>query len=122
MEETKKGKITAVSCGVAVGAANSLFGGGGGMIAVPLLEKTLKVPQKIAHATAIFVILPLSLASGMVYAALGSFPVAQGCVVGAGVVLGGIAGALSLGKLPEKVLFWTFTALMLFSGAWMLLR
>ena len=120
--KSQKSSLKRLFAGALVGLVNGFFGGGGGMIAVPLLEKTLKVPQKIAHATAIFVILPLSLASGMVYAALGSFPVAQGCVVGAGVVLGGIAGTLSLGKLPEKVLFWTFTALMLFSGAWMLLR
>jgi uncharacterized membrane protein YfcA len=43
-------------------------------------------------------------------------------VVSAGVVVGGGVGALFLGKLPEKVLFWTFTALMAFSGGWMFFR
>ena len=38
-------------CGVAVGAANGLFGGGGGMLAVPLLTKT-GYEEKTAHATA----------------------------------------------------------------------
>ena len=120
--KSRKINLKTLFAGALVGLVNGFFGGGGGMIAVPLLEKTLKVPQKIAHATAIFVILPLSLASGLVYASLGSFPWAKGGVVSAGVVVGGGVGALFLGKLPEKVLFWAFTALMAFSGAWMFFR
>ena len=38
--------------GVAVGAANGLFGGGGGMIAVPLLSGVMGYEEKAAHATA----------------------------------------------------------------------
>ena len=37
-------------CGLAVGAANGLFGGGGGMLAVPLLQKmSVKFWVNITH-------------------------------------------------------------------------
>ena len=40
MEENTKNATEKIVCGVAVGSANSLFGGGGGMLAVPLLQRT----------------------------------------------------------------------------------
>ena len=39
----------------------SFFGGGGGMVCVPILQKVLFLESKQAHATAIAVIFPLSL-------------------------------------------------------------
>ena len=66
--EKSKGKIWKLGiCGCAVGIANSVFGGGGGMLAVPLLEKT-GMPSQRAHATAILVILPVSLLTFILYA------------------------------------------------------
>ena len=52
--------------GLALGAANSLFGGGGGMLAVPLLRAG-GLPERKAHATAILVILPICLSSLFLY-------------------------------------------------------
>ena len=66
MEEKSIKNVQRVASGTAVGAANSLFGGGGGMIAVPLLQKT-GMSEKSAHATAILVILPVSLLSFVLY-------------------------------------------------------
>ena len=60
MNEIKTQNAKKLLCGTAVGAANSLFGGGGGMLAVPLLCAT-GYAEKQAHATAILVILPVSL-------------------------------------------------------------
>lgn len=62
MQESKKKNSERIICGTAVGLANSLFGGGGGMIAVPLLQRT-GLDEKRAHATAILLILPISLFS-----------------------------------------------------------
>ena len=116
----RKLTLKTLLAGALVGIVNGFFGGGGGMIAVPLLEKTLQVPPKIAHATAIFVILPLSVASGLVYASFGAFPLKKGLAVAVGVFFGGALGAKLLGKLPEAAVFWSFAALMALSGAWML--
>ena len=44
--------------GIAVGICNGFFGSGGGMIAVPMLEKGGSEAKK-AHATSIAITLPL---------------------------------------------------------------
>ena len=101
--------------GVAVGAANGLFGGGGGMIAVPALTLT-GVPSKKAHATAIAIILPLSLISGAVYLAKGAADPSVILPSCAGVFVGGIVGALLLKKINSRGLPLLFYALMIAAG------
>ena len=101
--------------GVAVGAANGLFGGGGGMIAVPALT-LLGVPSKKAHATAIAIILPLSLISGAVYLAKGAADPSVILPSCAGVFVGGIVGALLLKKINSRGLSLLFYALMIAAG------
>lgn len=101
--------------GVAVGAANGLFGGGGGMIAVPAMTLT-GVPSKKAHATAIAIILPLSLISGAVYLAKGAADPSAILPSCAGVIAGGIVGALLLKKINSRGLSLLFYALMIAAG------
>ena len=102
--------------GAAIGFLNGFFGGGGGMICVPILEKVLKLDAKNAHATAIMVIFPLSLISAFIYVINGfisSFPL---LTIGAGVVLGGLIGAFALKFLPPKVVRIIFAILMFVGG------
>ena len=106
--------------GGAVGAVNGLFGGGGGMLAVPLLERA-GLETRRAHATAIAVILPTSLASGVVYAASGFVPAAVLIPVALGVTLGGLLGARLLLRLPVRALNALFGVLMIAAGAGMAL-
>ncbi len=115
MEGIKKEKMVSLSCGVAVGAANSLFGGGGGMLAVPLLQKT-GLSEKRAHATAILVILPVSLVSFLVYALRGFCHFAVLIPTAVGVTFGGALGARLLGKLPTKIVNLVFAFLQLIAG------
>ncbi|MDE7395914.1 MAG: TSUP family transporter, partial [Clostridiales bacterium] len=79
--------------GLVIGFINGFFGGGGGMLCVPLLEKVIGVPTKQAHATAILVILPVSIASAVVYAISGTFSLLPVLPVSGGVLAGGVAGA-----------------------------
>ena len=117
----KKLNFYAVLTGSIAGIINGLFGGGGGMIVVPMLVMLLKfVPQK-AHATAILIILPLSIVSGLFYAAFGSFDVAVGIPVAIGVVFGGVLGALLLSKLSSKWTIIIFSIVMAAAGVKMLL-
>lgn len=106
-------------CGVAVGAANGLFGGGGGMIAVPLLQKTGLDGQK-AHATAILVILPVSLFSFFLYAVHGFYDFSVLLPTAIGVTFGGVLGAKFLKILPMKIISIIFAFLQAFAGIWML--
>lgn len=102
--------------GAVIGVLNGFFGGGGGMICVPVLQKVLGLDAKQAHATAIAVIFPLSLISACVYVFNGfieSFPL---LTIGIGVVLGGIIGALALKVLPPKIVKIIFSIVMFAGG------
>ena len=109
-----------VLCGTAVGAANSLFGGGGGMIAVPLLQKT-GLDEKRAHATAILLILPVSLLSFILYVWQGFYDPSVLIPTAIGVTAGGFLGAQLLGKLPVKTVNLVFAALQAAAGVFLLL-
>ena len=61
--EKSKNKILAkkqicilICSGAFIGLLNGFFGGGGGMVCVPILEKVLNLSSKESHATAISVI------------------------------------------------------------------
>ncbi len=124
--ETKKQKtsntsnIFAVITGAVAGLINGVFGGGGGMIVVPMLTFLLKRESKKAHATALLIILPLSIVSGLFYIAFGNLNLNIGIPVMAGVVVGGVIGALCLSKLSSKIITIIFSALMAAAGVKML--
>lgn len=116
----KKQTIYAILTGVGAGIANGLFGGGGGMIVVPMLWMLLKYPVKKAHATAILIILPLSIVSGLFYTVFG-INVNVILSVTIGTVVGGILGSFLLAKLSNKWVSILFSAVMVFAGVKMLI-
>ncbi|MBR7140716.1 MAG: TSUP family transporter [Clostridia bacterium] len=97
----------------AIGFVNGFFGGGGGMLLVPLLEKVMKCPVKKSHATAIAIILPISIAGAITYVINGFFDVGAVISVSGGCVVGGIVGALLLKKLPSQIVGLFFSLAML---------
>ncbi len=115
MKGTMK-KAIMILGGGAIGFANGFFGGGGGMLCVPLLEGPLGEPTKTAHATAMLIILPISLASAVTYALSGSVDVGLCVKVGIGVIAGGIAGALLLKKLNSTAVSIVFALIMAAAG------
>ena len=114
-EITPKHKFILLLSGAFIGFLNGFFGGGGGMVCVPILEKVLSLDSKHSHATAIAVIFPLSLISACIYVANGYIKTMPLLTVGLGVVAGGILGAFSLKFLPPKVVQIMF-ALIMFAG------
>lgn len=117
----KKQTLFSVVTGATAGLINGLFGGGGGMIVVPMLVALLKKEPKTAHATAILIILPLSIASGLFYVAFGNLQLNVGIPVAIGVVAGGAIGALLLSKLSSKWIVVIFSVVMAAAGVKMLL-
>lgn len=118
--EGKKARIfSEVTCGVALGAANSLFGGGGGMIAVPMLQKT-GLQEKNAHATAILLILPVSLLSFIFYVFRGFYDPNVLIPTAIGVTAGGLLGAALLGKMSVKKVSLLFSILQAAAGIFLL--
>jgi uncharacterized membrane protein YfcA len=115
-----KNKYYALLIGAVAGLVNGIFGGGGGMIVVPMLVMLLKCPPKKAHATALIIILPLSLVSGIIYAVFGNLNINVATPVSIGVVLGGALGAFLLSKLSSKWVIIIFSVVMAFAGGKML--
>ena len=99
----------------AVGLISGFFGGGGGMLCVPLLQLR-GLPVKQAHATALIVILPLCIVSAAIYIANGYFDTTAVLCAVIGVSIGGAAGALMLDKLNGTVVGIIFAALMIAIG------
>ena len=86
------------------------------MIVVPCLKYLLKYETGAAHATAIAVILPLSVLSGIFYAVFGNFQVDATVFVTVGVIAGGIVGAVLLKKLSSAPITLIFSAVMAAAG------
>lgn len=105
--------------GAGIGAANGLFGGGGGMIAVPVLKATGRGAHE-AHATALAVILPASLVSAIVYLLHGFVSFTVLLPVALGVAGGGIVGARLLPRVPARAVTFAFAVFMLAAGGRML--
>ncbi|MDR0850535.1 MAG: sulfite exporter TauE/SafE family protein [Christensenellaceae bacterium] len=101
--------------GLVVGLLNGLFGSGGGMICVPILKR-FGLEQKKAQATAMFVILPISIASMIIYITRGGFNFGANIFIITGVILGGIVGAKLLNKMNNNVVGIIFAVLMLAAG------
>lgn len=112
----KKNKLFLVLGGLFIGLVNGFFGGGGGMIAVPVLEKIAGLKTKSAHATAILIILPISIASSIIYIIFGKFSLNTTLFAGAGVLAGGLAGAYLLSKLSNRVIRLLFDIVMIAAG------
>lgn len=119
MQSVKGNLGKRVLCGGLVGLANSTFGGGGGMIAVPLLSKN-GYAEKQAHATAILLILPISALSFLLYVFRGLYDVAVLIPTALGVTAGGFLGAMLLNKLPVKTVRIVFAVLQIVAGVFLL--
>ncbi|MDE6189232.1 MAG: sulfite exporter TauE/SafE family protein [Clostridia bacterium] len=117
---SKKRLILTIVASLFVGVANGLFGGGGGMLVIPIFSILCGLEEKIAHSSAILTILPLSLVSGIIYAYNGNFQTPQGYFVGAGVILGGLIGTFLMKKFSNNLLRIIFYTLMIIAGVTML--
>jgi hypothetical protein len=113
-----------ISCaiGIVTGFVNGLFGSGGGTVLVPCLERLLKIKPQRAHATAIAVILPLSLVSALLYLSNASVDVKSLIAICPGGIIGGFCGARLLGKISAKYLHLVFGACMIAGAVRMLLK
>ena len=110
----------ASTIGVLTGFANGLFGSGGGTIVVPAMERFLGVKTHKAHATAVAIILPLSILSAFLYAK-GGLDIKTVLLVSAGGVVGGFIGAKLLSKFSSKWLHKIFGLFMIAAAVRMIL-
>ena len=100
--------LTKAATGLIAGAANGMFGAGGGILLVPALQKFLNIETHKSHATALAVILPLSLVSILFYMRNADAPWDIIIWISAGGAAGGFIGAKLLNKIKTPVLHKVF--------------
>jgi hypothetical protein len=108
-----------VLTGIASGAANGLFGSGGGLLAVPMLESG-GFESKEAHATSLAITLPLSVVSAIIYFHSGNINVLQAAEYLPGGIAGVFAGSFIMRKISARALRKIFAAVMIYFGIRML--
>lgn len=109
-------KYKLIAIGVVAGLINGLFGSGGGTIVVPSLVFLLNLQDYKAHATAIPIILPLSIISAIVYLFNNKIPFDISLLVVIGGLVGSFVGAKFLNKIPVKYLRKIFGGVIIYTA------
>ena len=102
--------------GMCAGLINGLFGGGGGIVLLPLLTKWGRLEPRRAFATCVAVILPMCCLSAFLYVRRVEPPLWQVLPYLAGGVAGGLLGGLTFRKVPVQWLRIIFGLFLLYGG------
>ena len=110
-----KQKLIFSTAGAAAGLVNGLFGGGGGMVLLPCLQRG-GLAQKPSFATCVAVILPLCLVSAIVFLIRRDFDWATALPYLLGGAVGGAVGGRLFRKLDNTWLRRIYAAFLLYGG------
>ena len=102
--------------GALSGLVNGLFGGGGGMVLLPLLSRFGDLQERELYASCLGILFPVSLVSAALYLLRGSssLPVALPYLLGG--ALGGFFGGKLYQKVSLKWLKGLFSLFLLYAG------
>ncbi len=114
--KNNKSRWAPVIAGIASGMVNGLFGGGGGMILVPLLVRKCGLTQQQAFATSVAVILPLCALSSIIYWFRGDLNPATALPYLIGGLMGGWIGGRVFKKINTVWLRRLFALFILYGG------
>ena len=114
-------KTVNVLLGILTGAINILIGSCGGIVAVEAL-KLRGTDQTKSQATAIAVILPLTVISAAGYLLKGQVKLSDSYIYLIPGLVGSIIGALLLPKIPKKILSKVFSIFIIYAGIRMLMK
>ncbi|MFR9069434.1 Sulfite exporter TauE/SafE [uncultured Clostridium sp.] len=98
------------------GFINGVFGSGGGTLLVPILNNILKVEEHKSHATALSIVVFLTVTSSFIYVSKGTYDLNLTFKVAIGSIIGGIIGAKILCKLTGKFLRISFGIIMIIAA------
>ncbi|MGJ9371903.1 sulfite exporter TauE/SafE family protein [Nesterenkonia sp. CF4.4] len=115
------GLILAMILAVGIGLSLGLLGGGGTILAVPLLTYVAGFPAKEAIAASMFIIGVTSLVSVIPHAKRGNVQWRTGFIFGAAAMAGAFGGGLLGAQLPSVVLMVAFGIMMVATALAMIL-
>ena len=102
--------------GAAAGLANGLFGGGGGMVFLPLMSREKALRPRQLFATCVAVIFPVCAVSAAVCLLRTDFDFLFALPYLVGGFLGGLLGGQLYGKVSPKLLRYLFAAFLLYAA------
>lgn len=111
-----KDNIKLIGIGFVTGIINGVFGSGGGTIIVLSLVYIMGLKDHKAHATAISIILPLSILSTAVYLFKNTIPLKISGLVALGGLVGSYLGAKYLNKVPTNILRKVFGVIIIYTA------
>lgn len=118
----KNKPIILIGIGLITGFVNGLFGSGGGTLVVPALVFLLGMLDYKAHATAISIILPLSVVSTFIYLRNNVIELNIALITVLGGVIGSFLGAKLLKKVPTPILRKIFGSVIIITAIRMIFR
>ena len=102
--------------GAAAGLVNGLFGGGGGSVLLPLLNRWGTLAPRAAFATCLAAIYPMCCVSAVVYMFQVQPALETVLPYLAGGLAGGVVGGLTFQKVPARLLKVLFGAFLVYGG------
>lgn len=121
MDKNKNKLFKIILCASFIGVINGLLGGGGGMLCVPALNKLAGLDTKKSHATAVFVMLPISIISSIVYATSVKANFSAVSLVTMGSLVGGFAGTKLLKNFSSIIVDYIFVVVIFLAAIRMLI-
>lgn len=109
-------KLWYAAVGGAAGLVNGFFGGGGGMVLVPLLAGKCGLGQRRAFATSVAVIAPLCALSAGIYYLRGSLDPMAALPYLTGGLIGGLIGGKVFRRMSMVLLRRVFALLILYGA------
>ena len=115
-EKNMKNKNKIRLAGTLAGIVNGVFGGGGGMVLLPLLSKWSGLTDRRLFATSLAIIFPMCLVSGAVYLLQGGVSLREALPYLLGGLAGGAIGGITFSRVPVKWLKAVFALFLLYGG------
>ncbi len=109
-------KFSLALAGVLAGAVNGLLGTGGGMVLVPMLQKSGELEENQVFPSSVAIILPLCLVSLGISSFSAPLPLKEALPYLLGSIPGGILAGLYGKKIPVKWLHRALGAMILWGG------
>lgn len=116
MRGKKENMLRPALAGGAAGLVNGFFGGGGGMVLVPLLAGWCGLGQRKAFATSVAIILPLCGLSAIIYLFRGGVELTAALPYLLGGLIGGWIGGTIFKHINMVWLRRLFALLLLYGG------
>lgn len=107
--------------GFFIGTVNILLGAGGGMLTVPLYKK-MDMNQKQAQINAVATILPITIASAVIYLLNGDVKLSDSYIYLIPGLIGSITGTFLIKNISNKFLSIVFSLFMIWAGLRLLFK